>query len=508
MRSTSKELKLELTPQQLQRVGAHPALDDLTVGKPQTHTLRSIYFDTPDHRLRARGISLRLRSIGDQWLQTIKAGNGLEGTSTTRDALESVVGQPEPDVGAIKNDRVRRTIEKALKTSTLEAQFETVVTRTTRKLHSDKGDLELALDEGVLRARGLENQVCEAELELKSGSPECLIETAAALFAAEPIRLTETSKTERGYNLVLRRSDYGTPPQKAGPITLQSARSCAEALGLFLQSATDQVVANRQAILETDDPEAVHQLRIGLRRMRSALRAFRPLNDTPAAREFEQYARDLARSVSMVRNADVLIESIYAPVAAHMKGERGFDDLRSALISHRAACRDAARSALSGGQWSRLQLYLVLWPHTVGEVTSLQMPVAEFAEIALRKSHKKVAKLGKNIATASPEQRHDMRKALKGLRYTVDFFASLYDHRKVDPATKGLKRLQDVFGYVNDVAMAKELSDVCDRFCPDNKQAQWAAGYVLGWHDVRASHAWDGVPKAWHRTKKSARFWK
>ncbi len=148
----SCELKLELTPQELQRVGAHPALGDLTVGKPVTRTLRSIYFDTPDHRLRAQGISLRLRSIGDRWLQTIKAGPGLKNGASTADAVETVLVRPEPDLGAINDSTVRRQLEKALKSSTLEPQFETVVTRTTRKLHSDKGDLELALDEGVIRA--------------------------------------------------------------------------------------------------------------------------------------------------------------------------------------------------------------------------------------------------------------------------------------------------------------------------------------------------------------------
>src|SRR5262245_10395447 len=70
--SKELELKLDLTPQELQRVGANPALEDLTVGKPVTRTLRSIYFDTPDHRLWARGISLRVRAIGDKWVQTIK----------------------------------------------------------------------------------------------------------------------------------------------------------------------------------------------------------------------------------------------------------------------------------------------------------------------------------------------------------------------------------------------------------------------------------------------------
>jgi triphosphatase len=501
------ELKLELTPQELQRVGAHPALVDLTVGKPVTRTLRSIYFDTPDHRLRAQGISLRLRAIGDRWVQTIKSGQALENGVSTAGEEETEVGQPEPDLGAIGDGRVRRTIQKAVRASTLEAQFETIVTRTTRKLHSDKGDLELALDEGVVRAGQSEHTLCEAELELKAGSPECLLETAAALFASEPIRLAEASKAERGYNLVLGRPNRSLAPQKARHIVLEGEETCAQALALFVDSAIAQIEANRRAVLETDDPEAAHQLRIGLRRLRSALRAFRPLNDTPATRELEQYARDLGRSVSELRNADVFIEHIFAPVAGNMKGEPGYAELRAGLLSHRMARRDTAREALAGDQWSRLQLYLALWPRTMRESQRMQAPVRKFAAVALGKGWKRVAKQGGDIHDLSLEQRHDMRKALKDFRYTAEFFGSLYETRQVSGFVRDLKKLQDVFGYVNDAATAKALNDICHQRCPDSREAQRAAGYVVGWHDAQAGHVWEGVPKAWDRLRKRTRFW-
>jgi len=501
------ELKLDLTPQELQRVGAHPALEDLTVGKPVTRTLRSIYFDTPDHRLWARGISLRLRAIGDKWVQTVKAGTRVKSGVSNPDEVEAAVAKPEPDLGAIGDPRVRRVIERAVKASALEPQFETIVTRTTRKLHSDKGDLELALDEGVVRCGASEDKLCEAELELKAGSPECLLETATVLFSAEPIRLAEASKAERGYNLALGRQAGSAAPSKAQRTALTGEETCGQALVSFVEAAATQIALNRRAVLETDDPEGAHQMRVGLRRLRSALRAFRPLLDTPATRELAQHAREIGQSVGELRNADVLIESIYAPVAGLRRGQPGFPELREALVAHRSAKRTEARAAVCGEPWSKLQLYLALWPQTVRGHARLERPVRDFATSALARSWKKAAKRGPSLATLVPEERHEMRKSLKAVRYTAEFFDSLYPPRKVGPFVKELKRLQDVFGYMNDVAMAEGLAAISDTRCADNREAQRAAGYILGWHDVKAECTWKEVTEAWHRLEKRPRFW-
>ena len=114
-RENELEFKLELTHEELQRVRAHPALGTLAVGEPVTRTLRSIYFDTPDYRLRALGISFRLRSDGDRWLQTVKAGTGRrERRLASPFETEGAVERPEPDLRVIDDRNIRRKIEKAV----------------------------------------------------------------------------------------------------------------------------------------------------------------------------------------------------------------------------------------------------------------------------------------------------------------------------------------------------------------------------------------------------------
>jgi triphosphatase len=219
-------------------------------------------------------------------------------------------------------------------------------------------------------------------------------------------------------------------------------------------------------------------------------------------------ARTLGRSVGPLRNADVFIDAVLAPVAGAKKGEPGFAKVRSALEAHRAATREQVRVVLNGEQWTKLQIHMALWPRTIGSEKSLQVPVRAYAIRTLTKAWKKVAKRAGRIDNLTTEERHDMRKALKGVRYTCEFFGSLFPQRKVAPFIKDLKRLQDVFGYLNDVATAGELNDICHERCRKSLEAQRAVGFVLGWHEARANAAWEHVLEAWDRLQSRKPFWK
>ena len=115
-------------------------------------------------------------------------------------------------------------------------------------------------------------------------------------------------------------------------------------------------------------------------------------------------------------------------------------------------------TARSAPRWTKLQLYLTLWPRTLEESAARERPITKHA--VLRKAWKKSAELGQNLKRLDSEQRHEMRKALKNLRYQTEFFAPLFERRDTRRFIEQLKTLQDVFGYINDVRMAARLIDV------------------------------------------------
>jgi len=156
----------------------------------------------------------------------------------------------------------------------------------------------------------------------------------------------------------------------------------------------------------------------------------------------------------------------------------------------------------------RLLLSLTLWPSMLERDASLQGPVEDYADKALQKRWKKPARLGRSIRSLEGVKRHEMRKSLKKLRYTIQFLAPLYGRAKVKPFVNQLKKLQDIFGYVNDVAMAGQIRDICAAACRDEPAALIAAGFVLGEHEAKAAEAWAGAPEAWHRLRSSGRFWR
>jgi triphosphatase len=441
-------------------------------GDAASTPLAAIYFDTPDRRLAQAGIGLRLRREGRRWVQTCK-GPAEDGLTRLEHNAVLPAGTPaELDLARHAGHPLAGRLA-AVESEALQARFRTEIRRVHRPLRIAGARVELAWDEGRLLAgagAALQTQpVHELELELLSGSPGALLRHAHGLVARWPLCLDLRSKAERGENLAhgLSRS----PARKARPLVLDPAMAPGEALRALLLNCFEQVGANASQIGCGDsEPDHVHQLRVGLRRLRSGLRLFRglwPELEHPALPAFEQQAAALFRSLGAVRDADVLAGGLTPALQAA---------LREALPGWTAPAPDAQAAHAGGPEQAAqrvrqvaAQQFLIEWlgwldvlrehPALVSVAEAGErLPLRKGLRRRLRRWHRQVQAQCAQFEHLNTEARHDLRKRFKRLRYGVEFASSLGDTEALRLRMKPLRLAQERLGELNDLELALQMS--------------------------------------------------
>ena len=212
--STPKEIeiKLELSPAILPRLKKIPLLRARKGGATRRSAEVSVYFDTDKHKLRKKGLMLRVRRIGNRYIQTIKA-TGKSGLFE-RDEWESGIASAQPDLDLARGTALEALVGRKLRRR-LKPMFETRVARTVYPLSSSTGEIEFTVDRGTIAAGDRSAPLCEIELELKRGSQAELFNVARELMQAVPARLEFRSKSQRGYELLDDKGD-GAGDGRAG----------------------------------------------------------------------------------------------------------------------------------------------------------------------------------------------------------------------------------------------------------------------------------------------------
>jgi inorganic triphosphatase YgiF len=510
------ELKILLDAAGVKRLNATSAIKEFLPEKQSVMSLHSIYFDTLDRRLQHAGIALRVRKEGRRWVQTVKIGTGvIAGLSMPQEAESSASGG-RMSLDAIPDSDMRDAVRNALGDQTPAPVFETAIRRILHRLRTPAGGVvELAIDVGEIRANGRVEPICEAELELKAGDPADIYAVARALFDKGPLRLSRRSKAQRGYAV----ADGGPAvaplpaPVTAAPVKLRPAQTTESAARDVLRGCLNQIAGNVAAAALSDAPEGPHQLRIGLRRLRTAAKVFGKVLGGPALAEIEARAQTLATAVGAVRDLDVLGGEVLAPLAGL---DPGFAPLAAAVSGRRDAARKTARARLAHPDTSALIFDLGafieargwLRPADFDQTAALAQPVIRTASAALAKRWRKVEELGERIDMLEGDARHELRKALKKLRYTVEFFESLWPDRKINPWLKALKALQDDFGALQDVAMAQASLLGPQAIARDDPDAQRAVGMALGRCGALAEIRWAATKDDWRKLSRESRFWR
>ncbi len=513
MRETELKILVETSPEALRS-----RLRKLTpAGTSRTRTLRSVYFDTPEHELRKAGIALRLRRDGRRWIQTVKIGRmGGSGFSHVGEfEVDAPGGRLKFD--AIPDPAVREKVRGVVGAASPQPVCETVITRTTRDVKVGATTAEVAIDRGTISAGDRSADFVELEIELRDGDPQGLFEVAKLLFPDGGLRFSHLSKAARGYLL----SETGLidplpAPRNAASVPLARGMTAEEGARDILRECIEQVIVNIEAVRSIDDPEGPHQLRVGLRRLRSLFAIFGPLARSTELERLSEEARWLGREVGRLRDLDVAAGEMLASEAAAHPQEPGLAALASRVAEAAAVERSHLRTVLGGRRVQDLALDLIrfvetrgwLSPEDIDQTARLASPILELSETALRKSWRKVRRRARKLETATIEQRHALRKALKQLRYAIEFLAPLYEPRRVTPVVKRLKTLQNVFGALNDAAMVRTIVENSAYADVDDPVSQRAVGWMLGSSETRAELSWGEAREQWRRLRRTRLFWK
>lgn len=437
------ELKLELTLKDADALEASGLLQ----GDPEIREQRSIYFDTADHALSKKGFSLRIRRWGKNCIQTIKAdGPSSAGLFARSEWERSVKG----DVPILDYTTPILTLLGDA-ADTIAPVFEVQAERRTWIVDEGGTTIELVLDRGEIVAGERQAAICEIELELKNGDPAALFTLARRINAVAPLRLGVLTKAERGYGLIGRLAKA----IKANPVALANEMTAAQAFQYIVQSCVRQFRLNETLLLVARDPEALHQARVALRRLRSAFSIFKPLVVANSGAALREELRWLGLELGDARNLDVLLE--------RSKPGKLHDGIRAA----REAAYDRVDAALRSVRVRALMLDLAEWTvwgdwlRASDAEGDRQQPAREFAVHALDRFHRKVKKGGRSVATADDAARHELRKDAKKLRYAAEFFTSLFERKKEQRRFKkfvaALEELQDHLGVLNDIATAPQV---------------------------------------------------
>lgn len=512
------ELKLEVSSTALDQLKRSGAPKDFSSSKAVTRALQSIYFDTPDQALRRARISLRVRKVGRNWIQTAKLGTGVAGGLSSAVEAEHPVAGRALDFTVIDDPQVLKTLVETIDGAVLNECFETVMRRTTRQLTSetDGSEIEVAFDVGEIKAGENKRDLVELELELKSGKSAALYAAARGLLGNVPFRFSPYNKAERGFRLAGGEDADTHLPVPAAPVELRPDEIVELAYRDVLRSCLGQIANNRLAVLATDDPEGPHQFRIGLRRLRSAMRLFKPVLNSATFKSLDVVARSLAMEAGHLRDLDVLAGEVVAPLQTVAPDGLSLDALRTHLGSMREGVRANLSARLVQPDVNGFLFDLAdytegrgwLDPENFGQTSALAESVRRYSGKALDYQWKKVSRYGSRIDDLTIPERHDMRKALKKLRYGAEFFGSLYPGSDIKPFLKRMKKLQDIFGYLNDVAMAEKLVSLQSANGKASAPVSLATGFVIGWHEAQSTVMWPRAKGCWLDTKKAPKFWR
>ena len=513
------ELELKFAVPSYQQSVLRKNIDTKTA---QQQRLSAYYFDTPNQDLAKKGIALRIRFEDSQWVQTLKtAGDGVAKRVELNTVL-SLTGTPDtldvsslvPDVSLITEPTVVAQLTSIMPldqlAQALTVQYFTDVQRTSRQIKKNNSRIEIAYDIGKVGIGSLtsrksannhgltQSDIHEIEFELLEGDPSDLIEVAKTWCKKYKLYLSTVTKAQRG-SLLLANKQFAQPV-KADLAVLQLHKGISQFA--FLQAVVNnclvQILPNASAIAEgSPDGNLVHQLRVGIRRLRTALKHFKFAQDyidpnwlMVLKQTFSLLGEYRDKEILQIKTQP-LLESVGAP---HVEWSTAVDIMPI----------DAVRA----NDFQILLLELIGFTHlpVPADSPKAKAPVAK----KLEKLFTAIAAASDKFASLDTDSQHGVRKDLKSLRYVSEFAAPLFASQtngkkgkkaaELNAFLQYLEPAQDVLGEYNDnvVGHANYL---------EKAKTDPNALFAVGWFSGREQASAEQCAVSLKTVKNAPKFW-
>lgn len=474
-RSVEIELKLALPtshPASLaKRLAQTPALARRKATRQHLH---NVYYDTPEQILRQQRVALRIRRIGSeakpQWLQTLKMGGSNDSALSQRGEWEAPVPSAELDVATLESTPWSGIDPDGTVFQALAPCFVTSFERTSWLVRRRGGSVvEVALDIGQIVAGDKQTPICELEFELKAGQPAALFELALQIAQTIAVLPLTISKSGRGYALA--QDDLDTT-LRAQPPKLSSKLPLSETARRVLREVFCQFTTNLNALRNSDDPEVVHQARVGWRRFRSALRLFKPVfagGELPSW----QALKVMLSFLGELRDLDVARIDTLPPLAdVYSAGDEyraeAWRSMNQSLIHAAQLQRKAIRYALQDPAVGASLLEITHWLEDAPALSALKeaglkpdKKLRPWAKRRITKLHKqfKLALKDANTSTATDDVniQHQVRIQAKQMRYGIEALESLLPKKSAQHWLDQATGMQTRIGATRDLVQAVAL---------------------------------------------------
>jgi inorganic triphosphatase YgiF len=436
--------------------------------KRTTLHLHNVYFDAPALALRRQRIALRLRRVGNaarpQWLQTRKTAGRADSALSQRGEWEAPVREARLSLKALKKTPWPGIDADGNIFRALVPVFETNFERTVWLIRQRDGSVvEVALDIGHILAGERSTPLCEIELELKAGKPTALFDIAKEIAGHIAVLPAAISKAERGYALT---QETAGSALRAAPPSLPTRLPVTSAAQRVLCEMFSQFTSNLGTVLISDDPEVVHQARVGWRRFKSARRLFAPvlaLEAVPSWQPLQTVLICLGRLRDLeVAGRETLPALADAYIADDPRRADIWQHMTQSLAQATQLQRKTVRYALQDPTVGACLLATTQWLEGLSLPDQDADASGQPGPSLRRWSRDRIGRLRGQLklarkSTETLAQRHRVRILAKRMRYNVEALFSLLPLRRAQRWREQAIELQTRLGVSRDAMQAATL---------------------------------------------------